>query len=86
VRDFYKIEDDESFLNSRKKEYARPRQLSMYLLKRELKLAYAIIGRKFGGKDHTTVMHACSLMERENEEDQKFNQEVEMIMQRIYSE
>jgi len=86
VRDFYKVEDDEMFLNSRKKEYAKPRQLSMYLLKRELKLAYTMIGRRFGGKDHTTVMHACNLMEKENEENQKFNQEVEMILQRIYSE
>jgi chromosomal replication initiator protein len=58
----------------------------MYLLKKELKLSYSQIGRKFGGKDHTTVMHACSLIEKEYEENQKFNQEVEMILQRIYSE
>lgn len=83
---FYNLENQNLFLSSRKKEYAKPRQLSMYLLKKELKLSYSVIGRRFGGKDHTTVMHACSLIEKEYEENQKFEQEVDMIMQRIYSE
>lgn len=86
VVNFYNLEDQDLFISSRKKEYSRPRQLSMYLLKKELKLSYSAIGRKFGGKDHTTVMHSCSLIEKEYEENQKFSQEVEMILQRIYSE
>jgi len=86
VINFYNLEDQDLFISSRKKEYSRPRQLSMYLLKKELKLSYSAIGRKFGGKDHTTVMHSCSLIEKEYEENQKFSQEVEMILQRIYSE
>jgi chromosomal replication initiator protein len=86
IIDFYALSNQDLFMTSRKKEYSKPRQLTMYLLKRELKLSYSVIGRKFGGKDHTTVMHACSLMEKEYEENQKFNQEVEMILQRIYSE
>lgn len=85
ILDFYNLKDKELFVTSRKKEYSKPRQLSMYLLKKELKLSYSVIGRKFGGKDHTTVMHACSLMEKEREENQKFSQEVEMILQRVYS-
>lgn len=86
IINFYNLEDQNLFISSRKKEYSRPRQLSMYLLKKELKLSYSAIGRKFGGKDHTTVMHSCSLIEKEYEENQKFSQEVEMILQRIYSE
>ena len=86
IINFYALSNQDLFMTSRKKEYSKPRQLTMYLLKRELKLSYSVIGRKFGGKDHTTVMHACSLMEKEYEENQKFNQEVEMILQRIYSE
>ncbi len=86
IIDFYGLQDKELFVSSRKKEYSKPRQLSMYLLKKELKLSYSVIGRRFGGKDHTTVMHACSLVEKEFEENQKFGQEVEMILQRIYSE
>ncbi|MFA7141768.1 MAG: chromosomal replication initiator protein DnaA [Candidatus Paceibacterota bacterium] len=86
IFDFYNLDNQELFVNSRKKEFSRPRQLSMYLLKKELKLSYSAIGRKFGGKDHTTVMHSCSLIEREYAENQKFSQEVEMVLQRIYSE
>lgn len=86
IINFYNLEDQNLFISSRKKEYSKPRQLSMYLLKKELKLSYSAIGRKFGGKDHTTVMHSCSLIEKEYEENQKFSQEVEMILQRIYSE
>jgi len=86
IINFYGLQNKELFVSSRKKEYSKPRQLSMYLLKKELKLSYSVIGRKFGGKDHTTVMHACSLVEKEFEENQKFGQEVEMVLQRIYSE
>ncbi|MDD4358408.1 MAG: chromosomal replication initiator protein DnaA [Candidatus Pacebacteria bacterium] len=85
IIEFYSLEDNNLFISSRKKEYSKPRQLAMYLLKKELKLSYSQIGRKFGGKDHTTVMHACSLVEKEYEENQKFTQEVEMILERIYS-
>ncbi|MDD4661740.1 MAG: chromosomal replication initiator protein DnaA [Candidatus Pacebacteria bacterium] len=86
ITDFYNLEDSNLFISSRKKEYSKPRQLAMYLLKKELKLSYSVIGRKFGGKDHTTVMHACSLMEKEYDQNQKFSQEVDMVLQRIYSE
>jgi chromosomal replication initiator protein len=57
----------------------------MYLLKKELKLSYSAIGRKLGNKDHTTVMHSYALIEKEYEQNQNFSQEVEMILQRIYS-
>jgi len=86
IIDFYNLQDQNLFMSSRKKEYSKPRQLSMFLLKKELKLSYSVIGRKFGGKDHTTVMHSCSLIEKEYDENQKFSQEVDMILQRIYSE
>ncbi|MDD3048339.1 MAG: chromosomal replication initiator protein DnaA [Candidatus Pacebacteria bacterium] len=85
ILDFYEIENKELFIHSRKKEYSRPRQLSMYLLKKELKLSYSAIGRKLGNKDHTTVMHSYALIEKEHEQNQNFSQEVEMILQRIYS-
>jgi len=42
----------------RKQEIVVPRQIAMYILKTELKLPYIQIGKIFGGKDHTTVMHA----------------------------
>lgn len=85
ITEFYDIPSGNMFFSSRKKEFARPRQIAMYLLKKELKMSYSEIGRKFGGKDHTTVIHACQLIEKEYEENEKIHQEVELILQRIYS-
>jgi chromosomal replication initiator protein len=85
VTEFYDIPNGNMFFSSRKKEFSKPRQVAMYLLKKELKMSYSEIGRKFGGKDHTTVIHSCQLIEKMEEEDEKTHQEIELILQRIYS-
>lgn len=85
INSFYEISSSNMFLTSRKKEYARPRQIAMYLLKKELKMSFSEIGRRFGGKDHTTVMHACQLIEKSYEENEKTRQEIDLILQRLYS-
>ncbi len=82
---FFDIPSGNMFYSSRKKEFSKPRQIAMFLLKKELKLSYSEIGRKFGGKDHTTVIHACQLVEKLWDEDEKTHQEIELILQRIYS-
>ncbi|BFT93993.1 MAG: chromosomal replication initiator protein DnaA [Minisyncoccus archaeiphilus] len=83
---FYDIQGGSMFTTSRKKEFSKPRQVAMYLMKKELKMSYSEIGRKFGGKDHTTVIHACQLIEKLEQEDEQVHQEIELILQRIYSE
>ncbi len=83
---FYDIQGGNMFTTSRKKEFSKPRQVAMYLMKKELKMSYSEIGRKFGGKDHTTVIHACQLIEKLDQEDEQVHQEIELILQRIYSE
>jgi chromosomal replication initiator protein len=50
---------------SRKKEYVTARHVAMYLLKSELDVPYAEIGHSFGGRDHTSVMHAVQKIETE---------------------
>lgn len=84
ISEFYDLEDKSLFCSSRKKEFVKPRQLAMYLLRKELSFSFPAIGRKFGGKDHTTVMHACQLIDREIQESEKFSQEVDLILQKIY--
>lgn len=85
IVEFYDIPSGNMFYSSRKKEFSKPRQIAMYLLKKELKLSYSEIGRKFGGKDHTTVIHACQLVDKLWEEEEKIHQEIELILQRIYA-
>lgn len=84
VAEFYDLSIDSILSASRKKEIVQPRQIAMYLLREELKCSYPFIGRKFGGKDHTTIIHACEKMAKESKESDKLHEEIEMIRQRIY--
>ncbi|MFH1582333.1 MAG: chromosomal replication initiator protein DnaA [bacterium] len=85
VATFYDLKEKEILSFSRKKEIVRPRQIAMYLLREELKSSYPFIGRKFGGKDHTTVIHACGKIVKELENNENLNNEITLIKQRIYA-
>lgn len=85
VADFYDLKEEDILDTSRKKEIVQPRQVAMYLLREELKCSYPFIGRRFGGKDHTTIMHACAKVIKEMQQNEKFAGEIELIRQRIYS-
>ncbi len=52
----------------RTKALVLPRQLAMYLSRDLTELSYPEIGRHFGGKDHTTIMHACKKIEKEKQD------------------
>ncbi|MFH1218333.1 MAG: chromosomal replication initiator protein DnaA [Candidatus Peregrinibacteria bacterium] len=60
VSEYYKVSVGDLTGKDRHKEYMVPRQLAMYLIKNELDESYEKIGGEFGGRNHTTVMHACS--------------------------
>lgn len=64
---------------------ARPRQIAMYLAKKLTSKSLPEIGRKFGGKDHTTVMHAVKRIEEISRSDQEFSDEVELLMRMLQS-
>jgi chromosomal replication initiator protein len=63
----------------RARNVARPRQVAMYLAKQLTSRSLPEIGRKFGGRDHTTVMHAVRKVEELMVEDQQIAQDVEII-------
>lgn len=63
----------------RARQVARPRQVAMYLAKQLTARSLPEIGRKFGGRDHTTVMHAVRKIEELSGEDPSFAQDVELI-------
>ncbi len=85
VAEFYDLKEKDLFSSSRKKEIVRPRQIAMFLLRETLKSSYPFIGRKFGGKDHTTAIHACGKITKELESDENLTNEVDLIKQRIFS-
>jgi len=58
---------------------ARPRQVAMYLSKILTPKSYPEIGRKFGGKDHTTVIHAVKKIEKLCAEDKEFAEDVDLL-------
>ena len=59
VADFYKIPTDKLCSSSRAKKFAWPRQVAMAICKELTSMSYIEIGKAFGGRDHTTIMHAC---------------------------
>lgn len=85
VAEFYDLKEKEIVSSSRKKEVVKPRQVAMYLLREELKSSYPSIGKKFGGKDHTTAIYACGKIAKELLESEIFLDEINLIKQRIYS-
>ena len=85
VAEFYEITEKDIFNNSRRKEIVRPRQIAMYLLRKEMNYSYPAIGRRFGGKDHTTAIYAFEKISKKIKESDKLKEEIELIKQMIYS-
>lgn len=85
VAEFYDLKEKELLSSSRKKEIVEPRQVAMFLLRELLKSSYPFIGRKFGGKDHTTAIHSCGKILKEMENNENLNNEIDLIKQRIFS-
>jgi chromosomal replication initiator protein len=84
VSDFYDIKEEELINQSRKREIVLPRQICMYLMREELKSSYPFIGEKFGGRDHTTVMHAYNKIGKELQNNENMVEELNIIKNRIY--
>ena len=84
VSDFYEIEEQHLFEKSRKKEFVVPRQIAMYLLREDFSGSYPYIGQKFGGRDHTTVIHAYDKISTCLKKDQKIKDEIQKIRSCLY--
>lgn len=85
VAEFFEVPTEKVINGGRKREYVKPRQITMYLLRKELNESYPYIGKKLGGKDHTTVIHACEKITDKKEEDENLRQEIQMIKERLYN-
>ncbi len=85
VGEFFDIKLEDITGSSRKKELVFPRQIIMYLLREELACSYPLIGQELGGRDHTTAMHAHSKIKKELATNEKLNQDINLIKQRLYN-
>jgi len=86
VSEFYDLKERDLTSSSRKKEIVKPRHVAMYLLREELKSSFPFIGRKLGGKDHTTAIHAYKKISEEIDQNGGLPEEISLIKQRILSE
>jgi len=83
VADFYDLKEKDLMSTSRKKEIVRPRQIAMFLLRQELKASFPFIGRRFGGKDHTTAIYAYEKIMKEVDKNESLDEEIGLIKQRL---
>jgi chromosomal replication initiator protein len=67
----------------RSRAVARPRQVAMYLAKQMTPRSLPEIGKKFGGRDHTTVMHAVRQIERLSSEDRGIAEDLESLKRKL---
>ncbi len=84
VADFYNITIEDLLRQSRRKEYVKPRQIAMFLMREELENSFPSIGEHFGGRDHTTVMHAVDKINKLIAEKESIKQEVDLIVNKLY--
>lgn len=83
VAEFYDMGEKDLMQQSRKKDVVRPRQIAMYLMRENLKSSYPSIGDKFGGRDHTTVIHSCEKVAQELLTNPELEEELKAIKERI---
>jgi chromosomal replication initiator protein len=77
--DLFELSNEELLSNARKQRVAWPRQLAMYLARELTGESLPAIARQFGGRDHTTVMHACRRTSARLAEDELARQAVEKL-------
>ena len=83
VADFYKIKVADMYSKKRPASIARPRQIAMYLAKDMTKKSLPEIGELFGGRDHTTVLHAVRKITAERTTNPELNQQLHVLEQTL---
>jgi chromosomal replication initiator protein len=79
VSEHYNIRISDMVGPKRLRNYARPRQVAMYLCKHMTSRSLPEIGRRFGGRDHTTVMHGVKRIEELKQSDGQIAEDLEML-------
>lgn len=83
VAEHFRIKPADMVSARRAREVARPRQVAMYLAKRLTPRSLPEIGRRFGGRDHTTVMHAVKRIEELRIEDAELDADISLLSRQL---
>ena len=83
VAEHYRIRKAEMTSARRAREVARPRQVAMYLSKQLTPKSLPDIGRRFGGRDHTTVIHAVKQIERLRASDSELDADIRLLTRQL---
>ena len=83
VAEYYAIKLAELLSARRAREVARPRQVAMYLAKKLTQRSLPEIGRRFGGRDHTTVLHAVKRIDELRIEDSELDADIEALSRQL---
>lgn len=85
VADYYKLKVADMYSKKRSRIVARPRQIAMWLARELTQHSLPEIGEAFGGRDHTTVLHACRTINDLRNKDTQLSNDVHVLMQTIKS-
>jgi len=83
VCEYYGLKVQDIKAKKRTKEIALPRQVAMYLSKLLTDSSLSDIGKNFGGRDHSTVIHACKTIEERRKKDEEFNKVIDYLIRKI---
>jgi chromosomal replication initiator protein len=83
VSDFFRLKEKELLSKSRHKSIVLPRQVAMYLCRTQTNASLPDIGAELGGKDHSTVIHACGKIRELIAKDEKFRKQVHDLTNRL---
>ena len=85
VCEYYGLKIQDIKAKKRTRDIAFPRQVAMYLSKALTESSLSEIGKNFGGKDHSTVIHACKLIGERRKKDEEFDKKVDYLIKKIKS-
>lgn len=79
VARYFDVDQVSIYEKTRRKEIVKPRQIIMYLLREDFQVSYPAIGKKLGGRDHTTVIHSCEKIKNELKSNSELEEEISQI-------
>lgn len=83
VASFYHLEVSELLSKKRNKQLVHPRQIAMYICRKLTDASFPQIGDQFGGRDHTTVMHATEKMDKDSKKDLELNRVIKELCKKL---